>query len=167
MGVLYLQREVETRVTLDLLRQDILAVLPAASECKEQEASQRTVMCAGRRADLPCRRAEAGKGPGRYPGLEGTAWTSGHGAPPDKCTAVEAWDCDACPIYSSLSQKTRSWSRPVWMQAAWYQAGKGAPLLGRALAPGWCAFILLLPSPCTSGPEGRCLASWFSRETRL
>ena len=41
--------------------------------------------------------------------------------------------------------------------AAWYQAGKGAPLLGRALAPGWYTFILLLPQPPDLGSRRQVL----------
>ena len=114
--------------------------------------------CAGRRVDRPCRRArpqaaQRAPGTGRHgvdqaaTGLRQTSalQQGGHG------TAMHV-------PYIQASQKTRSWSRlRVDAGAAWHQAGKGAPLLGRALAPGWCAFILLLPQPPDLGSRRQVL----------
>lgn len=137
---LYLQREVETSHLT--YQGKTLAVLPAASECKEQAFSERGDV-RGEEGRPSLQESEAAGGPARPPGLgrhggtrrpRGLRQTSalqqgGHG------TAMHV-------PYIQASQKNTE-LEPTRVDAAPVPGREGAPLLGRALAPGWCAFILL------------------------
>ena len=154
---LYLQGEVETShpgLTKARLRPCCLQRLNAKSR---RLLSERGDVC-GEEGGPSLQETEAAGSSARSQAGQARRGPGGHGAPADKCTAAgRAWTAMHGP-YIQASEKTRSWSRlRADAGPAQRQAGEGAPLVGSTLAPGWCAFILLLPQPLDLGSRRRVL----------
>ena len=146
-----------------------LAALPAASECKEQEASQRT----GRRAQGGGWTVPAGergrRRPSALPGQAGTVWTRRPRGSARQVHCSRAGMGLRCMSHIfKPHRKHGAGVDSVWMRGPpGARQGREPPCLGghwpRGGAPSFCC----CPSPRTLGPEGRCSASRFSRETSI
>ena len=128
------------------------AVLPAASECKEQEASQRT----GRRVRGGGWTVPAGDRGRRQlsslPGRAGTAWTRRpRGSSRQVHCSRAGMDCDAWPIYSSLRENTELESPPCGCGARPAPGRGGSPPGREHTGPG----VVRLHSAAAPAPGPR------------
>lgn len=120
--------------------------------------------CAGRKVQNHCERARP-EATQRVSGAgQSRRGPGGHGAPPDKCTAAgwRAWDCDACPIYSSIIENTDLESTPCGCGGRPATSRKGRlPARNGISHGGGHLHYGAARAPRISIPESRCLCLLF------
>ena len=148
---LYLQREVETSHP-GLTKARLWPCCLQRPNAKSRRLLSERGDVRGEEGGPSLQESEAAGGPARSRAGQARCGPGGHGAPPDKCTAAgRAWDCDACPIYSSLTENTELESTPCGCGGRLAPGREGSPPAWEGTGPG----VVRLHSAAAPAPGPR------------